>query len=150
MLVSLTTMAETDFFQIGGLSWPLAESTEYLFNTANIPVMKVYDTDHTEFEYVFDPKDRQSSRAIFRVTDAYTVIATASADEDIANGHIALSITYDYDGEAITATTMYFNVQDITLVDNDGTTSWVYVCVGPNNIRKYGTTATLATIEGLM
>lgn len=150
MLVSLTTETEARYFQMGGLSFTLSPSTVYIFNTNRIPQMRVYDSTHTEFDYVFELQNRQSSKALIRVTNAYTAIQTASADEDMTNGHIGVSITRDYDGEEITAETKYFNVQDIALIENDGTHSWIWLNLGGTELRKYGTTTSLATIVGLV
>jgi len=153
MLAKLTLLAETSFPQAGGLSYPLTASTAYVFNTNRILSAVIYGTTDTEFEYIFEPDSRQSSYAVFRVTETLASIATL-AETTLDEFLIPLTVVTDYDGDVLdTAVTRYFNANNIVLCDeyddtNDKTA--VYFSVGGVSIKKYVVSESIDEIIALV
>ena len=91
MIAKLTTLATS--YQSGGLPYNLAASTAYLFNTNRIKDLKAYNTNDSEFVYVFSPEDRRTSWAVLRVGETKTEINTEQ-NRDAADGSLA-KVTVD-------------------------------------------------------
>lgn len=145
MLAKLTLLAETSFPQSGGFPFPLKASTAYLFQTNNILDLKVYGTTDSEFTYLFSPEDKQTSRAVIRVDEAYSAIA-AIATSDEVNRLIALSVIKDKDGEDVTET-WYVNHDHIFLADEyDTDKTGIYLRNGGSSYKYIVVTESLDEI----
>ena len=151
MLAKLTLLADTSFPQIGGFGFSLTAETAYIFNLNRLRSAIVHSSDDTEFEYVFEPGSRQSSYAIFRVSETVASIATlaeTSADEVL----IPLTVLTDYDGELLdSSVTRYFNVEDIVLCDEfDTDQTSVFFSMGGVSYKKYVVEESLDEIIALV
>lgn len=103
MIAKLTTLATS--YQSGGLPYNLSASTAYLFNTKRIKDLKAYNTNDSEFVYVFSPEDRRTSWATIRVDQTKTQVNTEQ-NRDAADGSLA-KVTVDlnvYEDDDTTAT----------------------------------------------
>lgn len=143
MLAKLTLLAESSFPQQGGLGFPLTAEKAYIFNTKNISFLKVYGTTDSEFTYLFAPGDTRTSRAIFRVDEAYSVIA-AVALSDYAGMLLEVSVVEDEFGDTITSTKYYVNQDHIVLADTYATGyTKLYINDGGSALKKLVVTETL-------
>jgi hypothetical protein len=151
MLAKLTLLASTSYPQIGGLDYSLTAETAYIFNLKHLISAVVHSSDDTEFEYVFEPDSRQSSYAIFRVSETLASIATlaeTSPDETL----IPLTVLTDYDGDVLdTAVTRYFNIDQIILCDEyDTDKTALYVSISGVSVKQYTVQESLDEIIALV
>jgi hypothetical protein len=122
--------------KIGGIHWDITPSDSYIINPNRIKEMKVYDTNKSQFVYLFSPENDRTDHCIFQCTTTVANIIIA-ADASPDSSHVALRVFED-DDTTESAVVTYFRVDDIAFVEAYGTNrSWAFISHGGNSVKRY-------------
>jgi len=122
--------------KIGGIHWEITPSGSYIINPNRIKELQVYDSNKSQFVYLFSPEDDRTDHCIFQCTTTVANIIIA-ADASLDSSFIALKVFED-DDTSDAAVVKYFRAEDIVFIEGYGTAySWAYVSHGGNAVKRY-------------